>query len=42
MVIVNGERYLSPEDLDELENREEVIELPETSEDLIIIREREE
>lgn len=42
MLIVNGQEYLSPEDLDEQEK--EVIELPETSEDLIIIitKEREE
>lgn len=43
MVIVNGEKWMSPEDLDEPESRrEEVIELPESSDDLIIIRNQEE
>lgn len=39
MVIVNGEKWESPEDLDEREAAE-VIELPENSDDLIIIKER--
>jgi hypothetical protein len=40
MVTVNGEKWESPEDLDSREN--EIIELPETSDDLIIIREKRE